>query len=629
MKKRFYIILLIILSLSFIIVFSSCNMIENAPIFRGLSVSSADISLSQRNDIVMLNAGNDNGLGNDIAPDAEAENDYIAEVGEDILITINLINPREYEILSITLDSKKYQSYQFQEGSDSEHLILKINVGDTACSKEYSLDNIKYVSGNKIRDVEISGDRTVKVEIREKTSEENGDDQNNSGDIGDENTGDVDDTTTDDQNNTGEDEENDSDNSDNEVVADSGDFVFELKEDGNYKIIDYIGNHTIITLPSEYQGKTVNELGNSAFDWNYSIESVTFPDCITSIDCGAFYSCTSLHTVVFGEDSNLKSIGNYAFDYCSSLYRISITSEVESIGFLCFDNCDSLTSINVDENNAFYRSENGVLFNKEFDILIRYPQNKPGTSYVIPDSIKEISIHAFFGCYVLKEVTIPEGVIKIDNEAFIYCFKLEHVYIPESVTYIGEWCFTMCPIIKDFTVNSNNNYYKSVKGSLYDKSGETFLCYPSGKEEDSFTVPYGVKYIGLSAFSLSKLKNIILSDSVLKINDNAFYQCKQLENITLSENLIEIGSYVFFECEKLETIIIPEKVLKLGFGFFISPNLKEITILAATPPILPDSLYNSEFNENIIIYVPLESLEFYKTGRYWDALENQIFPLTE
>ena len=90
---------------------------------------------------------------------------YYTTPNEDIYITIHIDNPKQYEILSFTLNGVKYQSYMFEPGSTSEALILKLNVGDVEGVVEYTIDAIKYVDGTEIKDVRMKGDKTVKVGV--------------------------------------------------------------------------------------------------------------------------------------------------------------------------------------------------------------------------------------------------------------------------------------------------------------------------------------------------------------------------------------------------------------------------------------------------------------------------------
>ena len=91
---------------------------------------------------------------------------YYATPGEDIYINIHIDNPDNFEIMSFTINGKKYSSYMFEEGSDMETIVLKYNVGDAAGIVEYTIDAIKYIDGTEIKDVIIDGNKTVMAGIK-------------------------------------------------------------------------------------------------------------------------------------------------------------------------------------------------------------------------------------------------------------------------------------------------------------------------------------------------------------------------------------------------------------------------------------------------------------------------------
>ncbi|MBQ2793159.1 MAG: hypothetical protein IJF05_00490 [Clostridia bacterium] len=94
---------------------------------------------------------------------------YYATVGQDVYVSVHINNPDQYEILSFTLNGKTYSSYMFEEGSDMETLVLKVNVGEITGIKEYTIDAIKYVDGTEIKDVRMEGDRTVAISVGDGT----------------------------------------------------------------------------------------------------------------------------------------------------------------------------------------------------------------------------------------------------------------------------------------------------------------------------------------------------------------------------------------------------------------------------------------------------------------------------
>ncbi len=88
-------------------------------------------------------------------------------------------------------------------------------------------------------------------------------------------------------------------------------------------LIGYVGDQTDIVLPDSYNGNS------------YDIRSY------------AFYECTGLTSVTFGQNSNVTIIGSKAFGGCSNLTSIKIPSTVTSIGESAFINCTNMISAEI------------------------------------------------------------------------------------------------------------------------------------------------------------------------------------------------------------------------------------------------------------------------------------------
>ena len=199
----------------------------------------------------------------------------------------------------------------------------------------------------------------------------------------------------------------------------------------------YCSRLTSITIPDR-----VTSIGSYAFGWCSRLTSITIPDSVTSIGPYAFEYCSSLtgvtipNSVIFIDDS--------AFYNCSSLTSITIPDSVISIDDSAFKDCSRLTGIWVDENNAYYSSDNcGVLFNKDKTILIQAPCAISG-SYAVPDSVTSIGSNAFGRCSSLTSITFPDNVTSIGDSAFYFCHSLTSITIPDSVTSIGQSAFYGC-----------------------------------------------------------------------------------------------------------------------------------------------------------------------------------------
>lgn len=68
----------------------------------------------------------------------------------------------------------------------------------------------------------------------------------------------------------------------------SGDFKYEILEDGTAEITNYIGSDTELVIPSEVDGYTVTRIGYGAFSGCASLKSIIIPESVTSIGLHAF-----------------------------------------------------------------------------------------------------------------------------------------------------------------------------------------------------------------------------------------------------------------------------------------------------------------------------------------------------
>jgi hypothetical protein len=193
---------------------------------------------------------------------------------------------------------------------------------------------------------------------------------------------------------------------------------------------------TSITIPN-----SVIRIGNGTFSKCASIASVTIGNGVTSVGGYAFECSYALTNLTIG--TNVSNIGDYAFTDCSSLTSITIPARVSHVGYRAFSDCRSLTAITVDDQNSFYSSLGGVLFNKSKTTLVQCPGGKAG-SVTIPDGVNEIGNFAFYLCQDLTNVMISSSVTSIGRYTFTGCSSLTNITIPVSVTSLGSGAFHYC-----------------------------------------------------------------------------------------------------------------------------------------------------------------------------------------
>ena len=197
-----------------------------------------------------------------------------------------------------------------------------------------------------------------------------------------------------------------------------------------------------------YSQSTSNYLGLYVVDVPESVEYENATYSVTSIGDGAFGD-SSLKKITL--PNTLKRIGNSAFLFCGSLKTIHIPENVQTIdpiAFLCVEPIDgnfncNFQSITVDENNKYFASKDGVLFNKSFTTLISYPVGKSG-NYMIPNTVESIERLAFaYSCYLTKMI-IPDNVLHIGHQAFCVMPRLDSVIVGNGVDRIPVGCFYLC-----------------------------------------------------------------------------------------------------------------------------------------------------------------------------------------
>ncbi len=209
----------------------------------------------------------------------------------------------------------------------------------------------------------------------------------------------------------------------------AGAFIYEY--DGltdSYTLIGYLGHRTNLSIPKEYENKPVTGIGKRVFERS-NIVSVFIPNTVVYIGDEAFSTCRSLTTVIFEADSQLTHIGENVFD-SSTITSIDITSHVESIDISAFFNTDKLTYINVAEDNNYFSSLDGVLYNKDKTKLIKYPQAKEETSFIIPNSVTHIEPYAFG----TENLTIYAEVTEAQPGWDSYWN-----YLNRPVYWLGQW----------------------------------------------------------------------------------------------------------------------------------------------------------------------------------------------
>ena len=414
---------------------------------------------------------------------------------------------------------------------------------------------------------------------------------------------------------------------------------------------------TSVTIPNSVTG-----IGSGAFSGCTGLTSVTIPNSVTGIGRGAFSGCTGLTSVTI--PNSVTSIGNYAFQNCSGLTSVTIPNSVTSIGDGAFNGCSDLTSVYISDIAAWCAISFG---SNPFYAHNLYLNGELVTDLVIPNSVTSIGEDAFSGCTGLTSIEIPNSVTSIGERAFSDCRGLtsivvengnsvydsrnncnaiietatntliagcQNTTIPNSVTSIGDWAFSSCSGLTSITIP---NSVTSIGYAAFDG------C----RSLTSVTIPNSVTSIGKYAFD--GVLNIVYSgsatgspwgariingyvDGYLVYSDNTkttLLACSAAAQgeIVIPNSVTSIGDRAFWYCSGLTSVTIPNSVTSIGNEAFSGCKcLTSIYNFSPAPQVLESNVFTGVDISNCILYVPQESINFYKVALVWRDFKN-ILPV--
>ena len=253
-------------------------------------------------------------------------------------------------------------------------------------------------------------------------------------------------------------------------------------------------------------------------------------------------------------DDSITEMDLATFEYCSNIAKIIIPSSVTSISNTSWSSCVHLKNILVDENNEYYKSINGNLYDKEGKTFIQYASGKED-----------------------KEFTIPDGVETIGSGAIAYSRSLEKLYIPNSVTFIDRHGFTHCDSLSNVYFAGTTEEWEVIENKVPTKwwiSGNIIIHYD---DKIKFVGDWFLQMDGSASHRLT----VVVDDNLIYANDILHDKISCIENLEIENRERLLSKYDGVDEEKsaiIKRILANEKwyIAEAKYGAVAICNVDDI-----------------------------------------------------
>lgn len=325
-------------------------------------------------------------------------------------------------------------------------------------------------------------------------------------------------------------------------------------------VIGGVGNNLYsVSIPDSIGYDNINypitHVGKDAFKEYRGLITVSLGNCLKVIEDNAFEGCVEL--VKLDMPNSLETIKGWAFAHCG-FSVVDISDGVKEIGENAFNSCSTLNSVKIGKSvTTIERSA--------------FSDCPALTSVTLGENLKYIKTSAFENCKVLSNIILPSSLQVIDSRAF-YNTALVSVSVPSSVVNIDKYAFEWIYALKEIKVDEANTVYSDIDGVLCSKTKTVLFRYPNSKGK-TYTVPNTIK----------------------KIYDRAFFNCRDLETVVFPASVISFENDIFWG----------------------NSNLKSITFLNPEPVNLVSSF---GLDKEVFILVPKQSVNRYRNTYGWNKM---------
>lgn len=280
----------------------------------------------------------------------------------------------------------------------------------------------------------------------------------------------------------------------------------------------------------------------------------------------------------------------FQFYYKQSVTGVNIWKDVTNVKGSSFPASEypNLAAYTVEDGNAEYCVEDGVLYNASKTWLVAYPGGKTDTDFTVPDTVTSISSKAFYGNTKLKNITANK--VGIVSQAF--AGSAIETFSANEIVRIADWAFYNCKKLTTVTVNGGESFYIDMYAF---ENCTSLTSFPFDMISDSgFRV-----FRGCSSLTEIQVPN--------RVNDSMFADCTSLTKITVPDTVTLIGNYAFEGCTSLISVTFEGATPPMIFSSAFKPTQPAFRIHV---PEGSEDAYIEELGETFAPYI-LDNIQQY------------------
>ena len=273
----------------------------------------------------------------------------------------------------------------------------------------------------------------------------------------------------------------------------------------------------------------------------------------------------------------------------------------------------NLKAINVDSKNPYFKSVDGVLYNKDMTKIIFFPKNSYLKEWTTPDTLTTLPYRLFRGNKTLEKLVIGENIRSIEESAVLDC-QLKEVELKTKKVSIHQINFYSNPHLKfikmshalDNTLLGNSKFNKIKYTDKRSISNRTIAEY----EINNYTATFK------DVEEDDELYNILhIPEGVKNFSNQAFYYNKQISEPTGSW---AVTCYHWEDTpliDKLRTVYIPSTLQFISAGCFkLCKDLKDVFVDEKNPKYASvDGVVYTKDLKTLVFFPPKHKKSFHIT----------------